>query len=179
MEDSFSYAKEKWDKSHATPEFKMGDFVLVSTTNFNNIKGCKTLKESFSGPFFIKALHGKNVFEVKLSGELNNKKPKFTVILIKPYRSSDSERFPLRNEVPQHIPPVEPSGTKRITKVLKQRKLRTKKVREYLVRHCEPTCEDEWLAEKDIPEPKKLLRRFRNTRKKILQSNIIFLGEGM
>ncbi|MBW0504177.1 hypothetical protein O181_043892 [Austropuccinia psidii MF-1] len=164
MEDSFSYAKEKRDKSHTTPEFKVGDFVLLSTTNFNNIKGCKTLKESFSGPFFIKALHGKNAIEVELSEELNNKQPKFTVILIKPYRSSDAEKFPLRNKVPQNIPPVEPSGTKRITKVLKQRKLRTKKVREYLVRHCEPTCEDEWLAEKDIPESTKLLRRFRQTR---------------
>ncbi|MBW0496570.1 hypothetical protein O181_036285 [Austropuccinia psidii MF-1] len=47
MEDSFAYAKEKWDKSHATTYFKVGDLVLVSTTNFNNIKGCKKLKESF------------------------------------------------------------------------------------------------------------------------------------
>ncbi|MBW0543489.1 hypothetical protein O181_083204 [Austropuccinia psidii MF-1] len=41
MEYSFPYAKDKWDKSHATPDFKVGDLVLVSTTNFNNIKGCK------------------------------------------------------------------------------------------------------------------------------------------
>ncbi|MBW0588017.1 hypothetical protein O181_127732 [Austropuccinia psidii MF-1] len=38
QEDSFEYAKDKWDKSHATPDFKVGDLVLVSTTNFNNIK---------------------------------------------------------------------------------------------------------------------------------------------
>ncbi|MBW0585583.1 hypothetical protein O181_125298 [Austropuccinia psidii MF-1] len=25
MEDSFAYAKDKWDKSHATPDFKVGD----------------------------------------------------------------------------------------------------------------------------------------------------------
>ncbi|MBW0520494.1 hypothetical protein O181_060209 [Austropuccinia psidii MF-1] len=37
MENSFSYAKEKWDKSHATPHFKVGDLVLVSTTNLNKI----------------------------------------------------------------------------------------------------------------------------------------------
>ncbi|MBW0565905.1 hypothetical protein O181_105620 [Austropuccinia psidii MF-1] len=58
MEDSLAYAKDKWYKSHATPYFKVGDLVLVSTTNFNNIKGCKTLKDSFAGPFVIKALHG-------------------------------------------------------------------------------------------------------------------------
>ncbi|MBW0571182.1 hypothetical protein O181_110897 [Austropuccinia psidii MF-1] len=38
MEDSFAYAKDKCDKSHATPYFKVRDLVHVSTTNFNNIK---------------------------------------------------------------------------------------------------------------------------------------------
>ncbi|MBW0531137.1 hypothetical protein O181_070852 [Austropuccinia psidii MF-1] len=60
MEDSFAYSKDKWDKSHTTPDFKVGDLVLVSTTNFNNIKECKNLKDSFSGRFVIKALHGEN-----------------------------------------------------------------------------------------------------------------------
>ncbi|MBW0519702.1 hypothetical protein O181_059417 [Austropuccinia psidii MF-1] len=73
MEDSFAYAKDKWDKSHATPDFKVGDLVLVSTTSFNNIKGFKKLKDSFSGPFVIKVLHGENSVEVELSEELSNK----------------------------------------------------------------------------------------------------------
>ncbi|MBW0509205.1 hypothetical protein O181_048920 [Austropuccinia psidii MF-1] len=30
MEDSFAYAKDKWDKSHATPDLKVGDLVFVS-----------------------------------------------------------------------------------------------------------------------------------------------------
>ncbi|MBW0594244.1 hypothetical protein O181_133959 [Austropuccinia psidii MF-1] len=51
MEDSLLYAKDNWDKSHATPDFKVGDLIAVSTTNFNNIKGYKKLKDSFSGPF--------------------------------------------------------------------------------------------------------------------------------
>ncbi|MBW0592616.1 hypothetical protein O181_132331, partial [Austropuccinia psidii MF-1] len=55
MEDYFAYAKDKWDNSHATPDFKVGDLILVSTTNFNNIKGCKNLKDSFAGPLVIKA----------------------------------------------------------------------------------------------------------------------------
>ncbi|MBW0543797.1 hypothetical protein O181_083512 [Austropuccinia psidii MF-1] len=166
MKDSFSYPKDKWDKSHATPDFKVGDLVLVSTTKFNNIKGCKKLKDSFTGPFVIKALHGENYVEVELSKELSNKHPTFPVSLIEPYKSSDDERFPLRKKVPQVIPPIESSGIKNITKVLKERKLRTNKVREYLVRYSYPACEDEWLSEKDIPEAAKLLRRFRNTRNK-------------
>ncbi|MBW0551737.1 hypothetical protein O181_091452 [Austropuccinia psidii MF-1] len=125
MEDSFS---------HATPYFRVGDLVLESPTNFSNIKGCKSLKHSFAGPFVIKALHGENAIEVEFSKELSNRHPTFPVSVVKPYKSNDSENFPLRNKVPQHITPIEASGTKKITKVLKERILRTKKVREYLVR---------------------------------------------
>ncbi|MBW0576271.1 hypothetical protein O181_115986 [Austropuccinia psidii MF-1] len=174
MEYSFAYAKDKWDKSHATPDLKVGDLVLVSTTNFNNIKGCRNLKYSFSGPFVIKALHGENAVEVELSEELSNKHPTFPVSLIKPYKSSDAGKFPLRNKVPQVIPPIESSGSKKITKVLKERKLRTNKVREYLVRYSDPTCEDEWLPEKDIPEASKFSEGSGTLEKTILQSNILF-----
>ncbi|MBW0508441.1 hypothetical protein O181_048156 [Austropuccinia psidii MF-1] len=48
MNDAFEYAKQKWDKSNKTPEFKVGDLILVSTLNFNNIKGPKKLKDYFS-----------------------------------------------------------------------------------------------------------------------------------
>ncbi|MBW0512118.1 hypothetical protein O181_051833 [Austropuccinia psidii MF-1] len=164
MEDFFAYAKDKWNKSHATSDFKLGDLVLVSTTNFNNIKGCKKLKSSFAGPFVIKAIHGENSFEVKLSEQLSNEHPTFPVSLIKPYKSSDTETFPLRNRVPQVITPIESSGIKKITKFLKERKFRTNKVRECLVRYRDPACEDEWLAEKDILKATKLFRRFRHTR---------------
>ncbi|MBW0593256.1 hypothetical protein O181_132971 [Austropuccinia psidii MF-1] len=64
MEDSFTYAKDKWDKSHATPDFSVGDLLLVSTTNLTNINGCKKHKYSFARPFVIKALHGENAIEV-------------------------------------------------------------------------------------------------------------------
>ncbi|MBW0578430.1 hypothetical protein O181_118145 [Austropuccinia psidii MF-1] len=47
MNDAFEYAKWKSDKSHKTPEFKVGDLILLSTLNFNNIKGPKKLKYSF------------------------------------------------------------------------------------------------------------------------------------
>ncbi|MBW0512532.1 hypothetical protein O181_052247 [Austropuccinia psidii MF-1] len=47
MQDSFKYAKERWDKIHKPPSLKMGDLVLVSTLNFINIKVPKKLKYSF------------------------------------------------------------------------------------------------------------------------------------
>ncbi|MBW0474193.1 hypothetical protein O181_013908 [Austropuccinia psidii MF-1] len=119
MEDSFAYAKDKWDKSHATPEFKIGYLVLVYTTNFNNIKGFKKLKDSFAGPFVIKVLYGENAVEVGLSEELSNKHPTFPASLIKPYKSGDSEKFPLRKKAPHNIPPVGSCCVEKITKVLK------------------------------------------------------------
>ncbi|MBW0528156.1 hypothetical protein O181_067871 [Austropuccinia psidii MF-1] len=66
MNDAFEYVKQRWDKSNKTPEFKVGDLILVSTLNFNNIKGQTKLKYSFAGQFIIKALHGKNTVQVKL-----------------------------------------------------------------------------------------------------------------
>ncbi|MBW0477410.1 hypothetical protein O181_017125 [Austropuccinia psidii MF-1] len=59
MNDTFDYAKQKWDKSH-----KVGDLVLVSNLNFNNIKGPKKLKDYYEGPFVIVASHGTNAVKV-------------------------------------------------------------------------------------------------------------------
>ncbi|MBW0558228.1 hypothetical protein O181_097943 [Austropuccinia psidii MF-1] len=107
MENSFTYAKDKWGKSQATPDFKVGDLVTLSTTKFNNIKGFKKINDSFSGHFFIKDLYVEDAIELELSEELSNKHPTFRVCLIKPYKSGNSYKFPLRNKVPQHIIPVE------------------------------------------------------------------------
>ncbi|MBW0524303.1 hypothetical protein O181_064018 [Austropuccinia psidii MF-1] len=144
MQDPFKYAKVRWDKSYKPPEFKIGDLVLMSTLNFKNIKGPKKLKDSFAGPFMIKALHGTNAVQLELTGELMKKHPAFSVSLIKPHSSSDKELFPLRNKPPLEIPPLEEGEEKKIVKFLKERRTRIKKEEEYLVRYINPTQEDEW-----------------------------------
>ncbi|MBW0563636.1 hypothetical protein O181_103351 [Austropuccinia psidii MF-1] len=133
---------KKWDKSQKTPEFKVGDIILVSNLKFNNIKDTKKLKDPFSGPLIIKALHGKNAVEVELSGELENKHPTFPVSLVKHYTSSDKELFLLRNETPLAVPPLYQSEEKKLLKVLKEKRLRGKDEREYLVRYRNPQHED-------------------------------------
>ncbi|MBW0561377.1 hypothetical protein O181_101092 [Austropuccinia psidii MF-1] len=105
----------------------MGDFVLVSTLNFNNIKGPKKLKDSFAEPFMIKALHGPSAVQLELTGELMNKHSAFPVSLRKPYSSSDKKLFPLRNKPPLEIPPLEEGEEKKIVKVLQERGKRNKK----------------------------------------------------
>ncbi|MBW0562939.1 hypothetical protein O181_102654 [Austropuccinia psidii MF-1] len=127
MQDSSKYAKERWDKSHKPHDFKIGDLVLVSTLNFNNITGPKKLKDSFAGPFMIKALHGPNDFKLELTSELMNKQPTFPVSLMKPYRSSDKDLFPLRNNPPLEIPPLGEGEEKKIVKFLKETRTRNKK----------------------------------------------------
>ncbi|MBW0551546.1 hypothetical protein O181_091261 [Austropuccinia psidii MF-1] len=169
MTDAFEYAKKEWDKSHKTPEFKVGDLTLVSTLNFNEIKGQNKLKGSFAGPFIIKAFHGTNAVQVELSGEFENKHPTFPVSLVKHYTSSDKELFPLRNETPLEVPSLDQSAEKKVLEVLKERRLRGKSQREYLVRYRNPQHEDEWLSESKIPYSQKFLRRFRHERRPIPQ----------
>ncbi|MBW0525473.1 hypothetical protein O181_065188 [Austropuccinia psidii MF-1] len=89
INDALEYAKQKWYKSHKHPEFKLGDLILVSALNFNNMEGPKKLKDSFAGPFIIKALYGKNAVQVEISGEFQNKRPAFPVSLVKHYTSID------------------------------------------------------------------------------------------
>ncbi|MBW0524080.1 hypothetical protein O181_063795, partial [Austropuccinia psidii MF-1] len=132
MNDAFEYAKQKWDKSHKVPDFKIGDLGLVSTLNFNNIKCPNKLTDSYVGPFVIVAPHGTNAVHVELSGELENKHPTFKVSLIKPYQPAEKELFPLRNPTPFNLPTVEQNKDKKINKVIKERRLRGKNKREYL-----------------------------------------------
>ncbi|MBW0547561.1 hypothetical protein O181_087276 [Austropuccinia psidii MF-1] len=135
MNDAFDYAKGKWDKSHKVPDFKVGELVLVSTLNFNNIRAPKKLKDSYVGPFGIVASNRTNGVQLELSGELENKRPTFPVSLIKPYQPTEKELFPLRNPTPLTVPPVEHNEDKKIRKVIKERRLRGKNQREYLVRY--------------------------------------------
>ncbi|MBW0486499.1 hypothetical protein O181_026214 [Austropuccinia psidii MF-1] len=135
MHDPFDYAKQKWGKSHEVPEFKVGDLVLVLTLNFNNIKGSNTLKYCYVGPFVIFALHGTNSVQVELSGELENKHPTFLVRLIKPYKPTEKELFPLRNPNPLTVPPVEHNEDKKIKKVIKERRIRGKNQSKYHIRY--------------------------------------------
>ncbi|MBW0553412.1 hypothetical protein O181_093127 [Austropuccinia psidii MF-1] len=169
MNGAFEYAKQKWDKSQQTPEFKVGDLILVSTLNFNNIKGPKKLKYSFAGTFIINTLHGKNAIQVELSGELKKKHPTFPVSLVKHYTSSAKELFTVRNETLLEVPPLDQSEEKKLLKVFKERRLRGKNEGEYLVRYRYPQHEDEWIVAEKIPESQKFLRRFRHERRLIPQ----------
>ncbi|MBW0504021.1 hypothetical protein O181_043736 [Austropuccinia psidii MF-1] len=139
--------------------------IMLDKVKHHAKQSPKKLKDSYVGPFVTVALHVINLVQVELSGELKNKHPTLPISLIKPYQAADKELFPLRNPTPLTVPPVEQSEDKMIKKGIIERRLRGKNQREYLVRYRNPVHEDEWLAESEIPDSDKLLRRFRHERR--------------
>ncbi|MBW0554822.1 hypothetical protein O181_094537 [Austropuccinia psidii MF-1] len=92
------YNKQRWDKTHMDPDFKEGDQVLVSTLNFDNLKGPKKMRHSFVPPFTIIKLMGRNAVEVKLMEQFSRKHPVFAMSLVKPYFQTEKEKFPSTKE---------------------------------------------------------------------------------
>ncbi|MBW0508020.1 hypothetical protein O181_047735 [Austropuccinia psidii MF-1] len=139
------YNKQRWYKSHMEPDFKERDQVLVSTLNFDNLKGTKKMRESFVGPFTIIKLIGKTAVE------------------------TEEDKFPFRkkNPTPPEIVKVEdsPGPVKKIIKAGNIR-LNGKDQRQYLVRFKNQTADkDKWLAEDAIPDGNLHLRKFRDSRR--------------
>ncbi|MBW0556735.1 hypothetical protein O181_096450 [Austropuccinia psidii MF-1] len=82
------------------PDIKEGDQVLVSTLNFNNLKGSKKMRDSLVGPFTIIKLIGKNAVEFQLTQEFSRKQPVFPVSLVKPYFQTGEDKFHSRKKNP-------------------------------------------------------------------------------
>ncbi|MBW0481560.1 hypothetical protein O181_021275 [Austropuccinia psidii MF-1] len=149
-------------------DFKEGDRVLVSTMNFNNLKGPKKMEDSFVWPFTIIKLIGKNAVDTRLTEELSRKHPVFPVSLVKPYFQTGDDKFPSRKKTatPPGIVEVEDSPGP-VKKTIKARKIRLncKDQRQYLVRFKNQTANKyKWLAEDAIPDGNLHLRRFRDSR---------------
>ncbi|MBW0510048.1 hypothetical protein O181_049763 [Austropuccinia psidii MF-1] len=163
------YNKQRWVKYHMKPDFKEGYQVLVSTLNFNNLKGPRKMRDSFVGTFTITKLIGENAVEVKFTEEFSRKHPVFPVSLVKQYFQTEEDKFPSRkkNPTPPEIVEVEdyPGPVKKIIKARKIR-LNGKAQRQYLVRFKNQTTDkDKWLEEDDIPDGNIHLRRFRASRR--------------
>ncbi|MBW0531105.1 hypothetical protein O181_070820 [Austropuccinia psidii MF-1] len=99
------------------PDFKEGDQLLVSTLNFNNLKGPRKMRDPYVEPFSIIDLVGKNAVGVKLTEKFSRKHPVFP------------------NLTPPEIVEVEDSPGPE-SKIIRARKIRLngKHQRQYLVR---------------------------------------------
>ncbi|MBW0514779.1 hypothetical protein O181_054494 [Austropuccinia psidii MF-1] len=133
-------------------DFKEGDQVLVSTLNFNNLKGPRKMIDSFVGPITIIKEH-----------------PVFPVSLVKPYFQKEEDKFPSRkrNTTPPQIVEEENSSGP-MKKIIKARKIRLngRDRRQYLVSFKNQTADkDKWLAEDVIPDGNLHSRRFRPSKR--------------
>ena len=166
IQDAVEYNKTRWDKTHKEPNFKIGDQVLISTKNFNNLQGPRKLQDSFVGPFLVTNLYGPNAVEVILTGEFEKKHPVFPVSLLKKYVCTEKEKFRSRNQSKPVvvIPVLEPDKTKKFLNILKQKRIKqdNKDVTLYLVRYKNKGADhDEWLSAEEVPNAKVTLRAFR------------------
>ncbi|KAI7940918.1 hypothetical protein MJO28_013203 [Puccinia striiformis f. sp. tritici] len=159
VQESVEYNKTRWDKTHREPELiKIGDRVLLSTVNFNNLGGNKKLQPAFVGPFAMKALHGRNAVEVILSEQLSRKHPVFPVSLVKPYQGRPTEENTIPDEqTPPPFPLLEPlkGDVLKVHKILKDKKSRIngRDARLYLISYKNTSADrDEGLPESNIPE---------------------------
>ena len=160
---AFAYEKKKWDKSHTEPTFKVGDQVLVSTQNFNNLAPNQKLEDPFIGPFPVIELVGKNALRVELHGAFARRHPVFPVSLIKMYKESDKQVFPGRELRKKKLPPIDEEHAV-IDKVLNNRVVKNGSENEiqFLVFFKnQPSVTERWLLEKDIPDPGRVLQNFR------------------
>ncbi|MBW0497475.1 hypothetical protein O181_037190 [Austropuccinia psidii MF-1] len=107
------------------PDIKEWDQMLVSTLNFNNMKGTKKMRDSFVGPFTIIKLIGKIAVELKLTEKCSRKHLVFPVSLVKPYFQTEEDKLTSRrrNPTPPEIVEVEDSPGP-VSKIIRARKVR-------------------------------------------------------
>ena len=165
IQEAVEYNKKRWDKSHKEPNLKIGDQVLISTVNFNNLQGPRKLQDAFVGPFVVTKFYGPNAVEVILTGEFERKHPVFPISLLKRYNPPENEEIRGSQPRPRVVVPVLPSdGEKKFLKILRQKRVKqdNKDIILYLVRYKNKSADhDEWLPAEKVPNAKVTLRAFR------------------
>ncbi|MBW0577755.1 hypothetical protein O181_117470 [Austropuccinia psidii MF-1] len=100
---------------------------------------------------------------------IGKKHPYFPVSLVKHYTPSDKESFPLINETPLEVPPLDQIEEKKVLKVFEERRPREKDEREYFVRFKNPQHEDEWILAGKILYSQRFITIFGHERRPIPQ----------
>ncbi|KAH9467710.1 hypothetical protein Pst134EA_011342 [Puccinia striiformis f. sp. tritici] len=120
----------------------------------------------FVGPFFVKALHGRNAVEVILTEGYDLKHPTFPVSLLKKYISAEgAENMPVPVPPPVLEDAIDPGAP---SKILDEKLTRVhgQDCRLYLTRFKNKSPdEDQWLPKESIKNADVLLRKFRAKRR--------------
>ena len=166
IEQAFQYEKNRWDKTHKESDIEVGDQVLLSTINFNNLNTNIKLKDPFVGPFIVLKNVGPNTLELDLYGPYTRKHPVFPISLVKKYYSSGEIIFPSRKIISNN--PMLDLEEAVIDKVLNHRLVKdgSKKIQKYLIRYKDRSSDfDRWLPASEIQNAGSLLRQKRMDKK--------------
>ncbi|MBW0495111.1 hypothetical protein O181_034826 [Austropuccinia psidii MF-1] len=82
------YNKKRYDQIHGEPEFQKGYQELVSTLNFNSLKGPKEVIDAFVRPFTITRLIRRSSVEAIFPEGIYRKNKAFSMSLAKPYHQN-------------------------------------------------------------------------------------------
>ena len=93
------------DKSRTPMEFKVGDYVLLSTQNLKLLnQPSKKFKNRYIGPYRIKTKVSPQAYELDLDAELHRVHPVFHISLLREYHSTDPaadipDKIPIANDM--------------------------------------------------------------------------------
>ncbi|KNF05795.1 hypothetical protein PSTG_01192 [Puccinia striiformis f. sp. tritici PST-78] len=142
------------------PDFKIGDFVWLDSTNIRSTRPTKKLSKKKFGPFEIESVISKNAFRLKLPPSWNHIHPVFHVSLL----SSSPSPFPGKA-----LPPPEPVSVQdhlewEVSKILDSRRRRSKL--QYLVEwsgYLDDTDRTTWEPASNLTNCPDLLKSFHSS----------------
>ena len=153
LEKSVQLQKKYFDQKRRAVQYKVGDQVLLSTTNLRMRNVPAKLQRRFVGPFAIVDKISHLVYKLKLPDEWKIHDV-FHVSLLKPWRASLYSAAQ-----PQELPELQSSDEAQhfeTEKILRWRWVRKGRrlTKEYLVLwRGQPVDEMSWIAEADLPDP--------------------------
>lgn len=101
--------KKHADKRRRDYKFKIGDKVLVSTAEINfKLPGqSKKLLAKYIGPYTVTEVINDNAYKLELPSSLSRLHPVFNITRLRPYKESDSSKFPTREVLDRPPPQLE------------------------------------------------------------------------
>ena len=155
---SKAYNADFQDPKFQKPNFKVGDQVLLDTTNLNLQLPSRKLVPRFIGPLRILQLRGENSVILEVPPRLQRLDPLQNVQWLKPYKSRPSALGP---QTIQPLPAIHVDGQPEfeVEDIIAHRKVG--KTYQYLTRFKGYTAEaDEWLPATNLENAPRVLARY-------------------
>jgi transposase InsO family protein len=166
LRDAATYQAKWYNKKHQPKTYTIGDWVMLSTKNLQQLRPSKKIAHRFTGPFKITAIRGKQAYQLELPSTIKVH-PTFHVSLLEPYVCRPGE------DPSSHPPAIEVEDDEEeweVETILQERRHRG--TTQYLVRWLGwSPAYDQWLGAEDLANAPRLLEDWR-TKKEGEESTI-------